>query len=153
MKDKFAEAYYILDLHYKEHSAVEINQYEFLVKNFPHCLIEIIAYRAFVLKTLQEMKEHFIPDQFKSWSKSLKGITMFIQNEYTDIKCNDEDSIVIYSAKILGVDLVRLAKELQDLGHLNELSITKFLEEDEIISYNVSEIKEYKKCLVKDLLT
>ena len=140
----------ILELHYEEHRAVPQESIEFLITNFPKFIKKEEAYRAIILKPLQDPKLELLKQPFKSWSGSLIGIKKFLHNEDVDMVWDVEDRVLLYRAEVEGFSIPAFAKMLQDQGLMNTFQGSKFIEEDEILVTHVENVNLFKEGLFKE---
>lgn len=114
--------------------------YDFL-KQFPEFFYKGIGYRALFLENSS------LPNSFinQSFSKSIEGLNKFIENSRSfDKDFTKEKNVYAFEAIIEGFDVQSALLFFRSNSGLTKSTIDNFKNEEEVICFSISNLKEFK---------
>ena len=136
------EKYWALADHLSDHLWMTNNLDLDLLKQFPEFIYEGEGYRVLFL----DKKEDLDVSGFtgKSFSTSKEGLDLYIENVEDYNRDVQEGKVrLFFKAEIIGFDIRKALTFFKDNEGLTEKTIAAFIDEDEVISFEVSNLTQY----------
>lgn len=135
--------------HYNK-TDIDLSLYDFCYFNNLY-LIEADCYRIYIdnpdnFRLEDHIKKH------QKWNKTIESAALYILREQSFQRIYNEDRVILLKAKILGLDLSRIAKILFSKNVLTEEQFTMFTRESIVITLDTPIYIEHTIHSVEELL-